>query len=133
MTTFVDQGADFISILTNDSWWYYPEENGAFVGSQLGYLQHFNYARLRAIENRRYIARSANTGISGFIDAKGDIVSTTEYWQRTALTDQIKINDEFTFYTKNGDFIGRIMLTIALILILSKFVSNRTENFKYRN
>ena len=133
ITDFVNKGADFITILTNDSWWYYETENNEFEGSKLGYQQHFNYARLRAIENRRYIARSANTGISGFIDARGEIISKTNYWERTALTDQIKLNSNITFYTKNGDVIGRIMLTVALILVLSRFVSRKTENFKYRN
>lgn len=133
VTDFSSQNTDIISILTNDSWWYYPiEKEGLFTGSKLGYKQHFNYARLRAIENRKYVVRSANTGISGFINAQGEIINQTEYWKRTALTEKVKLNRELSFYAKNGDVIGRICLTISLILLLSRFVSRRTENFKYR-
>lgn len=60
-TEFVRNGAQLMCIITNDGWW----------GDTPGYHQHFSYARLRAIETRRSIARSANTGISGFINARG--------------------------------------------------------------
>ena len=60
-TMTVNMTAQFLSILTNDAWW----------GNTQGHKQLLSYARLRAIENRRAIARSANTGISAFIDAQG--------------------------------------------------------------
>ena len=65
-----NQGADFLCILTNDGWW----------GDSPGHAQHFSFAKLRAIENRKWVARSANTGISGFIDEKGNVIQKTSYW-----------------------------------------------------
>ena len=64
MSKYVKNGANLICIITNDGWWK----------DTPGYKQHFQYARLRAIETRRYIARSANTGISGFIDERGNVL-----------------------------------------------------------
>ncbi len=63
----VRSGAQFIAIITNDGWW----ENTS------GKDQHLDYAKLRAIETRRWVCRSANTGISAFINQRGDIVQYT--------------------------------------------------------
>lgn len=109
---YVDKGAQFIAIVTNDGWW----------GNTSGKDQHLQYAKLRAIENRRWVARSANTGISGFINQRGDIVQQTSWWQEDARTQEINLNEELTFYTKKGDlvlylgFLGSI-LSLALIAI----------------
>ena len=65
----VRNGANFLAIMTNDGWW----------GTSPGYRQHLQYGRLRAVENRRDIARSANTGISCFIDQRGSVLQATEY------------------------------------------------------
>ena len=61
ITEYVRKGANILTIITNDGWW----------GNTPGYKQHMNYARLRAIETRKWVARSANTGISCFIDPVG--------------------------------------------------------------
>jgi apolipoprotein N-acyltransferase len=63
VTDYVNKGANFIGIITNDSWW----------GNTPGFEQHWSFARLRAIETRRSVARSANTGASGFINQRGDV------------------------------------------------------------
>lgn len=99
----VKSGAQFIAIITNDGWW----------GNTSGKDQHFLYARLRAIENRRWVVRSANTGISGFFNQKGDVVQKSEWWTRTALKADINLNDELTFYTKSGDLIAKLMCFTA--------------------
>jgi len=104
----VKSGAQFIAIITNDGWW----------GNTSGKDQHFLYAKLRAIENRRWVARSANTGISGFIDQKGDVIQQSEWWTRTALKENINLNDEITFYTKNGDLIAKLLCITSLIFAL---------------
>lgn len=98
---YIRKGAQFIAIVTNDGWW----------GNTSGKDQHLLYAKLRAIENRRWVARSANTGISGFINQRGDIVQKTAWWTADALAQEINLNEELTFYTKNGDLI----LYLALI------------------
>ncbi len=70
-TRYVRNGARLLTVITNDAWW----------GDTPGYKQHLSYSCLRAIETRRWIARSANTGISAIIDPSGKIVSQTSWWQ----------------------------------------------------
>ena len=108
VTEYIKNGANFIFIITNDGWW----------GDTPGYKQHHNYSRLRATETRRSIARSANTGISSLINQKGEIINSTTWWKRTGIKGQININDKLSFYTKHGDFIGRIADLLALLLLL---------------
>lgn len=104
----VKNGAQFIAIITNDGWW----------GNTSGKDQHFLYASLRAIETRRYVVRSANTGISGFINQKGDVIKESRWWTRTAIKADINLNDELTFYTRSGDLIAKLSCISALILAL---------------
>ena len=95
---YVKKDAQFIAIVTNDGWW----------GNTSGKDQHLQYAKLRAIETRRWVARSANTGISAFINQRGDITQQTKWWVPAALKADINLNDELTFYVKNGDYIARV-------------------------
>jgi apolipoprotein N-acyltransferase len=104
----VKNGAQFIAIITNDGWW----------GNTSGKDQHLMYAKLRALETRRWVVRSANTGISGFINQKGDVVKQTKWWTRTAIKADINLNDEITFYVKNGDLLAKIAVALALVLAL---------------
>ena len=104
----VKNGAQFIAIITNDAWW----------GNTSGKDQHLLYAKLRAIETRRYVVRSANTGISCFINQKGDIVKQAEWWTRTALKADINLNDELTLYVRTGDIIAKFLCITALLLAL---------------
>ena len=104
----VKNGAQFIAIITNDGWW----------GNTSGKDQHFLYAKLRAIETRRWVARSANTGISGFINQRGDVVKESKWWTRDALKADINLNDQITFYTKSGDIIAQLLSIVAIVLAL---------------
>lgn len=99
-TDYVNKGANFLGIITNDSWWGVTE----------GHKQLLSYARLRAIENRREIARSANSGISAHINALGEIEEDTIYGDTTALFAKIKLYEGKTFYTRTGDLISRICI-----------------------
>jgi apolipoprotein N-acyltransferase len=101
------QGADFIAVITNDGWW---EDTP-------GYKQHMSFSRLRAIENRRSVARSANTGISCFINQRGDVIQQTKWWEPSALRSRINKNSDFTFYTERGDVLGRTSF-IAIVLLI---------------
>ncbi|MCH8319267.1 MAG: apolipoprotein N-acyltransferase [Bacteroidetes bacterium] len=112
MTEYVLNGADFIFIITNDGWWK----------DTPGYKQHLNYATLRAIETKRSIARSANTGISCFINQKGDILQATGWWRQAVIKGTIISNDKMTFYTTYGDYIGRIAAFLAVAIFLSVIV-----------
>ena len=105
---FVRNGAQVMCIITNDGWW----------GDTPGYKQHFSYAPLRAIETRRGIARSANTGISAFIDQRGDVHQATKYWEPVAIKGMLNANDKLTFYVKHGDYIARISVFCSALLIL---------------
>jgi len=107
----VHMGAQFIAIITNDGWW----ENTS------GKDQHLDYAKLRAIETRRWVCRSANTGISAFINQRGDIVQHTKWWVKTAIKQDINLSSDLTFYVLYGDYIpkaGCVLAVIGTILIL---------------
>jgi apolipoprotein N-acyltransferase len=106
------QGASFIAVITNDGWW----------GDTPGYLQHFDFSRLRAIENNRWVVRAANTGKSGIIDNKGAVIKTTDWWKATGFSAQIELLKTKTFYQQYGDYIGVIALTITLLLLLIFFL-----------
>jgi len=108
---------NLIAIITNDGWW----KNTA------GYRQHFAYARLRAIEQRKTIIRSANTGISGVIDTKGEIVQITKWNEKVCLTSIVSLNNEETFYYKFGDYIGRLSVFVAAMLLIVAFVKGRLK------
>lgn len=108
VTKYIRKGAKLIFVMTNDGWWK----------NSPGVSQHLSYARLRAIETRRSIARSANTGISAFINQRGDIISQTKLGKKTGLKGNLKANDKITFYTIYGDYIGRISAFIAALLLL---------------
>ncbi|MDX2188275.1 MAG: apolipoprotein N-acyltransferase [Bacteroidota bacterium] len=94
---YVRKGAGYICIITNDGWW----------GNTPGHVQHLHYARLRAIETRRSVARAANTGISGYMNQRGDIIKTNIYWIQDAMRQSIKMNTYMTFYVTFGDLIGK--------------------------
>lgn len=104
----VKEGAQFIAIITNDGWW----------GNTSGKDQHLLYAKLRAIETRRWVVRSANTGISGFIDQKGNLVKQSRWWTQTALKADINLNSDLTFYVENGDLIAKLFSLSAVLLAL---------------
>lgn len=116
---YIQQGAQFIAIITNDGWW----------GNTSGKDQHLDYAKLRAIENRRWVARSANTGISGFINQRGDIIQKADWWVPAALTQEINLSEELTIYTKNGDILAYLGLLGALLATLTFFKKSKTSNF----
>jgi len=107
----IRRGAEFIFIITNDGWW----------GNTPGHRQHFQYALLRAIETRRSIARSANTGISAFINQRGDVFQKTNYWEPAVIRQNLNINDELTYYVKNGDYIARISAFVGAFILLIAF------------
>lgn len=111
---YVQNGADLLFIITNDGWW----------ADTPGYKQHLAYARLRAVEHRRSIARSANTGISAFIDQRGNIYQATEWWVPAAIKGSINANAEQTFYTRHGDQIARAALFFAAMLLIFTLVQH---------
>ncbi len=114
VTDYIRNGAKLIFIVTNDGWW---EDTP-------GYKQHLAYGRLRAIECRRSIARSANTGISCFINQRGDVSQATGWWVPAAIRETILANDEETVYVKYGDYLARVALLVSALLVLLTIVRN---------
>ena len=113
LNDYILKGAGYIFVITNDGWW----------GNTPGYRQHNALSRVRAVETRRSIARSANTGISCFIDQRGDIIKKLGWWKRGAIKATINVNDKITFYVKNGDYIGRISRFFSLLVVLYLLIS----------
>lgn len=114
---YVRKGAEAGFIMTNDGWW----DNTA------GHRQHLHFASLRSIETRRSIARSANTGISAFINQRGDILQATKYDEPIAIRDTMLFNDRITFYVIWGDMIARISMFISILFLLNAFVKGRMK------
>jgi len=119
-TEYVKKGAKALAIITNDSWWK----------DTPGYHQHLSYASLRAIETRRSIARSANTGISAVIDQRGEILEKTHWWKKEELLSSINLNSGKTAFVEYGDICGRVCTFAFLLLLLSGFVSALTKGKK---
>ncbi len=117
ISTNVKNGAELIVMLTNDGWWK----------GTIGYRQHLAISSLRAIEIRRSIARSANTGISALINQRGDILKKTNYDVKTAISGNLRANEKLTFYVKYGDYLGRISAFVAVLLLLYFFVQKRIK------
>ena len=105
---YVRNGATAFFIITNDGWWDLTP----------GHIQHLKIGALRAIEHRRPIARSANTGISCFIDIRGRITQPTKYGEAIAIKGDIIPETRMTFYSKFGDIIAIASALLAVILIL---------------
>ncbi len=104
---FVQKGAQFLTIITNDGWW----------GESSGHIQHFAYARLRAIEFRRWVVRSANNGTSGIIRPDGSIEQKTDYWTRTSFTSNIPLRNDRTIYAQWGDWLAILCLIIVVLAV----------------
>lgn len=115
VTGYVKNGANFLTIITNDAWW----------SDTQGHKQHLNYAKLRAIETRRSIVRSANTGISAFINEKGDILQSLGYEETGSIRGDVTLNTTQTFYVKHGDYIARVAHLLALFLFLFALIPFR--------
>lgn len=106
-TGYVHKGAQALAIITNDGWW----------DDTPGHRQHLLIGTLRAIETRRDIIRSANTGISCIVDQRGDIHHATGYEETVAFRADIRLREGKTVYVAWGDYLGRMALFVAVILL----------------
>ncbi len=108
MGAFVRDGAELLTIISNDCWW----------GNTPGHKHLYSLSQVRAVEHRRSIARSANTGVSGFITPRGESIESMEWEERGLLTHDVVLNDEITIYTKYGDYIARVLCFVAALSLL---------------
>ncbi|MET0636414.1 MAG: apolipoprotein N-acyltransferase [Chitinophagaceae bacterium] len=122
ITEYIRKGANVIAVITNDGWW----------GDTPGYKQHMNYARLRAIETRKWVVRSANTGISCFIDPLGNVIDPQPWDTAASIKMKIPADSRKTYFVRYGDVISRSMLAVAfallmitIIVFISRFVRKK--------
>jgi len=108
LSQYVHNGADLIAIITNDGWW----------GNTPGYRQHESYARLRAIETRRWVVRSANTGVSCIISPSGEIIDSRPWDEASFIKGKVWPAKEQTFYVRFGDVVSKIMLILAALFFV---------------
>ena len=104
---FVQSGAMFITIEANDG----------YLGNSAGPYQHFALAKLRAIENRVPVVRSANTGISGLFDATGRVLEYIPIGRQAVFLAQVDCLDQQSWYTKHGDVFAIMCTLISMIII----------------
>ncbi len=109
VAAFVRRGAEFLTVITNDSWW----------GNTSGAYQHEQYAVLRAVENHRWIIQCANGGISCAVDPYGRIVTSTKIFTKAILTQEIALRDDQTFYTEHGDWFAELSVVVAGFILMS--------------
>jgi len=112
---FVKNGADFLVTITNDAWF----------GTSSAPYQHLAIATFRAVENRVFVARAANTGITAFIDPKGRIVQQGRIFEEEALNGTIRLMKERTFYTLYGDVFAWLCCAFMIVLLGYGFFQNR--------
>ena len=110
-TDYVRKGANVLFIMTNDGWW----------DDTPGYIQHLKFASLRAIELRRSIARSANTGSSAFINQYGQILEATPYNIPTAIHMDLPLANRLTFYAQFGDYLAWFAVFSAILALIKSF------------
>ncbi|HAS54958.1 MAG TPA: hypothetical protein DCS42_12990 [Nitrospiraceae bacterium] len=101
-----------MTTITNDAWF----------GRTAAPYQHFSMAVFRAVENRVPVARAANTGISGFIDARGRILARSDIFTEAVLTQTLIPGRDRTFYTRYGDIFSYVCLVIALLSLAANYV-----------
>ena len=121
VTGYIKKGANLIFVITNDGWW----------GNTPGHRQHNSLSSIRAIETRRSIARSANTGISCFINQRGDVLEKLTWWKRDALRDKLNLNDKLTFYVRHGDYIARTSFYLAILILIIILIKSLAVKWRH--
>jgi apolipoprotein N-acyltransferase len=109
---FVKRGANFLVTITNDAWF----------GRTSAPYQHFSMATFRAVENRVFVARAANTGITGFIDPTGKILKEGRIFTQEAMIGTIRLSDLKTFYTLYGDIFAWVCSALSILLLVNALV-----------
>lgn len=121
VTSYLQKGADVLAIITNDGWW----------DKTAGYKQHYWFASLRAIENRRPVIRCANTGISCICDINGKTLSSTGWWEKDILEGELSLVNYTSFYSKHGDYIYRFFTFSAVIIIILAFIAAPIRKLRF--
>jgi len=118
-SVFAKKGAEFIAVVTNDSWY----------GDTSGPYQHKEMSVIRAVENKRSVVRAANGGISCLIDPLGRTVSETKMYTKTALIVDVPLNGELTFYTKRPWLVPLFASAISILIIILSLIAKIKGKF----
>jgi apolipoprotein N-acyltransferase len=118
MSKYISNGANIIAIITNDAWW----------GNTPGHKHHQFYAKLRAIETRKWVVRSANTGISCFIDPIGNVYQPQPWAKEAAIKMNVPINNTQTFFVRFGDIISKAALAICVLFLVFAIAKRFTKS-----
>lgn len=114
---FVLHGSELLTTITNDAW--YGWSSAAY--------QHWQQASMRSIEEGRYLARAANTGISGFVDPYGRVLQQSEMFQSAVLTEDVRLLKDRTIYSRIGDLVGWLSVAFTLAALLVTWTTRRTS------
>jgi apolipoprotein N-acyltransferase len=109
MRSFVSRGSELLTTITNDAWY----------GWTSAPFQHWEQASLRAIEEGRYLARAANTGISGFVDPYGRVMQRSNMFQSAVLAEDVRFLTGRTVYVRIGDVVGWLSVAMTLTALLA--------------
>jgi apolipoprotein N-acyltransferase len=110
---FANQGAEVLVNISNDGWY----------GDSGAYAQHLKQARMRAVENARWLLRDTNTGVTAAIDPYGRIAATLPRKIRTALQAHYSLSNVTTFYTRHGDWFAYLCAIISVAGLLTRLVA----------
>jgi apolipoprotein N-acyltransferase len=105
---FVEGGSELLTAITNDAWF----------GRTAAPFQHFAQAAMRAVENGRYLVRSANTGISGVVDPYGRVLSETALFEQVVVVGEARLLRESTVYSRTGDVFAYVSAAATLVLLV---------------
>jgi apolipoprotein N-acyltransferase len=112
---FPAAGAELLVNITNDAWY----------GTTSAPYQHLAMAAFRAIENRRYMVRAANTGITAVVDPWGRILEPTKLYEPTVLVREVPFVGETSFYTRHGDVFAYVCSAVALAALAATLTRRR--------
>lgn len=103
----VSQGADLLVNLTNDAWY----------GNSSAPYQHLVFSQFRALENRRYLVRATNTGVTAVIDPRGKVLNVLPMFKRDTLRTSFNLEKKEAFYTFSGDWVawGAVMFSVLMV------------------
>jgi apolipoprotein N-acyltransferase len=109
VASFVRKGAEFLTVMTNDSWW----------GNTSGAYQHRQFAVMRAVENRRWVVQCANGGISAVVDPYGRVTAERGMYAEASFQAAVTPLDGLTFYTEHGDWLAELCLMLSSFFLVA--------------
>jgi apolipoprotein N-acyltransferase len=103
----VARGSELLTTITNDAWY----------GDSSAPYQHFALASMRAIEQGRFLARAANTGISGVVDPYGRVVAASGIFEQVGMVEEVRFLRSRTIYSRIGDVVAYASLLLTVVAL----------------